>query len=211
MKGESTVLLVCIVCGGGFAAAEHRLKATPKTGVIGHYSPDTPPVLRIQSGDTVEIETVSNRPASLEAAGVRKDRIPAALYAIEAGVKDRGPGGHIPTGPIYIEGAEPGDVLEVRILDVRMDLPYAYNVFGPSTGALQEDFPYRRRKLIPLDRQRMVGQFAPGIEIPLRPFFGSMGVAAYMLASVAVDFSLTQIVDGKVGVHGMIAKSLFRP
>lgn len=130
MKRESTVLLVCITWAGMLTAAEHQLKATPKTVVIGHYSPDTPPVLRIQSGDTVVIETVSGTPASLEAAGVRKADIPAALYAIRDEVKDRGPGGHILTGPIYIEGAEPGDVLEVRILDVRMDVPYSYNVFG---------------------------------------------------------------------------------
>ena len=125
-------------------AAEHQLKVTPKTVVVGHYSPDTPPVLRVRSGDTVQIETLSGSPASFERLGVPKDQIPASLYAIRNEVKDRGPGGHILTGPIFIEGAEAGDVLEVRILEIRMDLPYSYNVFGPSRGALQEDFPYRR-------------------------------------------------------------------
>jgi len=92
-------------------------------------------------------------------------------------VKDKGPGGHILTGPIYIEDAQPGDVLEVRIVSVRLAIPYAYNGFGPGRGFLPEDYPYPKMKIIPLDEKRMIARFAPGIEIPLRPFFGSMGVA----------------------------------
>jgi acetamidase/formamidase len=81
------------------------------------------------------------------------------------------------TGPIFIEGAEPGDTLEVRIQKIQLAIPYAYNAFSPRGGFLPEDFPRQRMKIIPLDEKRMVANFAEGIEIPLRPFFGSMGVA----------------------------------
>jgi acetamidase/formamidase len=81
------------------------------------------------------------------------------------------------TGPFFVEGAEPGDTLEVRVRDVRMLLPYAYTAFGPKSGSLPEDFPRSRMKIIPLDAKRMVGKFADAVEVPLRPFFGSMGVA----------------------------------
>jgi acetamidase/formamidase len=78
---------------------------------------------------------------------------------------------------VYAEEAEAGDTLEVRIQKIDLAIPYAYNAFGPTRGFLPEDFPYRKMKIIPLDRDRMIAKFAPGIEIPLHPFFGSMGVA----------------------------------
>src|SRR6185295_3530331 len=125
-----------------------------------------------------EVHTLlTSTPPRLEAAGVPPDQIEQSLRDIVSEVKDRGPGGHILTGPIYVEGAEPGDVLEVRILSIDLAIPYAYNGFGPLRGFLPDDFPYARTKIVPLDRQRMVARFAPGIEIPLHPFFGSMGVA----------------------------------
>jgi acetamidase/formamidase len=100
------------------------------------------------------------------------------LKAITAEVKDKGPGGHILTGPIFVEGAEPGDTLEVRILNIKYSVPYAYNSFRPTSGVLTaEDFPKGATKIIPLDIKRGVAKFSDRIEIPLRPFFGSMGVA----------------------------------
>src|SRR5439155_18418139 len=86
-------------------------------------------------------------------------------------------GRHILTGPVYIEGAEPGDTLEVRIQAIRLAIPYSYNGFRPGSGFLPDEFPYSRIKIVPLDRDRMVAHFSDRIEIPLRPFFGSMGVA----------------------------------
>jgi len=65
----------------------------------------------------------------------------------------------------------------VRIVAIRLAIPYAYNGFGPGSGFLPEEFPYPKMKIIPLDEKRMIAQFGPGIEIPLHPFFGSMGVA----------------------------------
>ncbi|HJZ62751.1 MAG TPA: acetamidase/formamidase family protein [Candidatus Acidoferrum sp.] len=162
------------------AGAQEKLtlKATPKTVAWGYYDAKAAPVLRVKSGDTVEIQTlITNSPKRLEEAGVPPEQVEQSLRDITDQVKDKGPGGHILTGPVYIEGAEPGDVLEVRILAINLAIPYAYNAFGPGRGYLPDDYPYAKIKIIPLDEKRMVAKFAPGIEIPLHPFFGSMGVA----------------------------------
>ena len=157
---------------------QYSLRPTPKTIAWGYYDASTAPVLRVKSGDTVEIQTlITSSPKRLEGAGVPAEQVEQSLRDIYDQVKDKGPGGHILTGPIYIEDAQPGDVLEVRIVSVRLAIPYAYNGFGPGRGFLPEDYPYPKMKIIPLDEKRMVGKFGPGIEIPLHPFFGSMGVA----------------------------------
>jgi len=159
-------------------SATYVLKPTPKTVAWGYYDAKTPRVLSVKSGDTVEIQTlITSSPKRLEDAGVPPDQVEQSLRDITDQVKDRGPGGHILTGPIYIEGAEIGDVLEVKILSAKLAIPYAYNGFGPGRGFLPEDYPYPKMKIIPLDEKRMIARFAPGIEIPLHPFFGSMGVA----------------------------------
>ncbi len=321
------------------AAEDHQLPASPKTVVVGNYWSESKPVLTIKSGDRVTVETVGTAGvAALERLKVPADQIPESLKAITKALADktleRGPGGHILTGPIFIEGAEPGDVLELRIEKITMPVPWAHNSFGPRSGFLKDEFKESASKIIPLDREKMLARFAPGINLPLRPFFGSMGVApppadgkissappgihagnldnrnlvagttlfipvhvkgalfqvgdghagqgdgeiditaletplvgtfrfivrkdmhlkwpraetpthfivmgtdedltvattvavhemldflmeykglsradAYMLASVAADFAITQLVDGKKGVHGMIAKSYFQ-
>jgi acetamidase/formamidase len=156
----------------------YRLKPTPKTVVWGYYDAKAAPALRIKSGDTVEIQTlVASNPERFESAGLGPEKIEPALRDIFREVKDKGPGPHILTGPVYIEGAEPGDVLEVRIQQIRLAIPYALNAFVPGRGFLPDDFPYARTKVIPLDEKRMVADFADGVEIPIRPFFGSLGVA----------------------------------
>jgi acetamidase/formamidase len=135
-------------------------------------------VLRINSGDVVEVQTlITNSPTGLERAFVPPGQVEQALRDVFKEVTDKGPGGHILTGPIHVEGAEPGDTLEVRIQSVKLAIPYSYNGFSPRGGFLPEDFPRSKTKIVPLDEKRMVGRFAEGIEVPLRPFFGSMGVA----------------------------------
>jgi acetamidase/formamidase len=170
---------------GGSALAQqtgegetHVLKPTPKTVAYGYYSATAPPVMRVKSGDTVEIQTlITSTPPRLEGAGVKPEQVEASLREIVATVTDKGPGGHILTGPIYVEGAEIGDTLEVRIQSIKLAIPYAYTAFRPGSGFLPEDFKTAKMKIIPLDEKLMIGRFDDGIEIPLRPFFGSMGVA----------------------------------
>jgi acetamidase/formamidase len=158
----------------------HTLLATPATVAWGNYDATTAPALRIASGDTVVFHTLlTNSPIGLEKAGVKPADVEQSLRDVFAGValKDRGPGGHILTGPVYIEGAEPGDTLEVRIKKVDLAIPYAYNAFRYGAGFQTDDFRYSRIKIIPLDLATRTAHFAPGIDIPLHPFFGSMGVA----------------------------------
>jgi acetamidase/formamidase len=177
-----TLSMLAVAAPAAPAAAQrptkHRLMPTPETVAYGYYWSDATPVLRIRSGDEVTIGTLlTSTPSRLEGAGVAPKDVEASLRAIVEKVADKGPGGHILTGPIYVEGAEPGDVLEVRIKRVDLAIPYAYNAFGRTGGFIPEDYPYSRMRIIPLDAKRMVASFAPGIEIPLRPFFGSIGVA----------------------------------
>jgi acetamidase/formamidase len=177
------ICLLLLSAAGAFAQQtaareSHILKPTPKTVAWGYYAATTPPVLRIKSGDTVQVHTlITSTPERLEGAGVKPDEIETSLREIVKTVTDKGPGGHILTGPIYIEGAEPGDVLEVRIQSIKLAIPYAYTAFRPGAGFLPEDFPTSNIKIIPFDEKRKIGRFGDGIEIPLRPFFGSMGVA----------------------------------
>jgi acetamidase/formamidase len=156
-----------------------QLNASPSTVVWGYYSAKAKPVMTVHSGDTVRIQTLSTCGPNerLMEEGVAAADIPAYNADIYREVKDRGPGGHILTGPLEIAEAELGDVLEIDILKIDLDTPFACNGFGVGRGFLPNDFPYGRRKIIPLDRANMIAKFAPGIEIPLHPFFGSMGVA----------------------------------
>jgi acetamidase/formamidase len=156
-----------------------QLPASPATVVWGYYSAKAKPVLTVHSGDAVHIQTLSTCGSTerLIDEGVTAGDIPSYNADIYREVKDKGPGGHILTGPVEIAEAEPGDVLEVQILKIDIDVPFACNGFGTGRGFLPNDYPYSRRKIIPLDRAKMLAHFAPGIEIPLHPFFGSMGVA----------------------------------
>lgn len=160
----------------GSVSSPHVLNPTPTTVAWGHYWSEMPPALRIQSGDYVQVHTlITSSPERLEGAGLPADQVEKELRDVQS-VKDKGPGGHILTGPIYIEEAEPGDVLEVRILSVDLAIPYGYNAIGQN-GFLSDEIFDRKMQIIKLDKEKMIGHFAEGIEIPLRPFFGSMGVA----------------------------------
>ena len=160
------------------AAAQHRLMPSPSTVAWGFYDAAASPALRVKSGDVVEIGTlITSNPTRLEAAGVKAAEVEQSLRDIYTENRPHGPGGHILTGPVYVEGADSGDVLEVRIRSIELAIPYAYNSFGPRSGFLPEDFGYSKTKIIPLDKTTMTAAFADGITIPIRPFFGSMGVA----------------------------------
>ena len=159
----------------------HKLEATPTTVAYGYYSPTATPALRIASGDVVEVTTMlTNTPDRLERAGVAPNDVEPELREIVGKVTDKGPGGHILTGPIYVEGADSGDVLEVRVLEITPKLKYGYN---GCAGFLRANCEQGAgTKIIPIDAKKMTAEFAPGIVIPLKPFFGSMGVAPAMSA-----------------------------
>jgi acetamidase/formamidase len=135
-----------------------------------------PPALSIKSGDYVKVHTlITSTPERLEGAGLPPDQVEKELREVQT-VKDRGPGGHVLNGPIYINEAEPGDVLEVRIISIDLAVAYGYNAIGQN-GFLSDEIFERNMRIIKLDAKKMIGHFADGIEIPLHPFFGSMGVA----------------------------------
>jgi acetamidase/formamidase len=156
----------------------HRLEATPSTVAYGYYWSEAPPVLRIDSGDIIDVDTLlTNTPTGLAKAGVPDDKIQASLKAIvtEVAGERRGPGGHILTGPVYVDGAEPGDVLEVKILSIDLVLDYGYN---GCNGYLPENCETGLpSKILILNRKKMTAEFLPGIVIPLNPFYGSIGVS----------------------------------
>jgi acetamidase/formamidase len=160
------------------APRTHRLEATPGTVAYGYYWSEATPALRIASGDIVDVDTLlTNSPAGLEKAGVPPEKVQASLRRIVAEVTGdrRGPGGHILTGPIYVEGAQPGDVLEVKVLSIELPLDYGYN---GCAGFLPENCDRTvPQKIVALNREAMTAEFFPGIVVPLKPFFGSMGVA----------------------------------
>jgi acetamidase/formamidase len=155
----------------------HHLPATPTTVAYGYYWSEAKPAIRVSSGDIVEIETMlTNSPTGLERIGVKPEDITQNLRDIVAQDTGslKGPGGHILTGPIYVEGADSGDVLEVRIQSITLPIGYGYN---GCSGFVRELCEVRGSKLITMDRDKMTAEVAPGIVVPLRPFWGSMGVA----------------------------------
>ena len=173
-----TIALTAAVAGQSRAPKTHRLEATPATIAYGYYWAEAKPVLRIASGDIIDVDTLlTNSPTGLERAGVIPAKIQDSLKAIVAEVTGdrRGPGGHILTGPVYVEGAEAGDVLEVKVLSIDLPLDYGYN---GCAGFLPENCDRAvALRIIPIDKKTMTAEYMPGIVIPLRPFFGSMGVA----------------------------------
>jgi acetamidase/formamidase len=161
-------------------AAEYTLMPSPQTAHIGYFSAAQKPVLTVDSGDIVTIETaVAMDPAEIDKSGVvPPSAVPDYTRAIYRDVTDRGPGGHVLTGPVAIRGAEPGDVLEVRILAIDLAIDYGYNRVRPYNGALPEELPGLFQRIIKIDRAAKKAEIAPGVVIALnQPFFGTMGVA----------------------------------
>ncbi len=191
------------------SAADYTVLATSTTVEWGHYAANVKPAVTVHSGDTVKMQTLSTCGPTdrLVARGIKPEDIPAYNAEVYKNYPeaDKGPGGHILTGPVAIEEAEPGDVLEVQILKIDIDANFACNGFGLHRGFLPMEFPYSRNRFIPLDRAKMIGHFAPGIEIPLHPFFGSMGVAPGQgRVDSAPPFSHAGNMDNKELVAGTI-------
>jgi acetamidase/formamidase len=152
----------------------HTLKATPQTVHTGFFDAAIPPVLKIESGDKVNLSTLMLMDGQLRGGMTLEE-----LLAKRQTYTDRKMGSHTLTGPIFVHGAEPGDVLEVRIeklVPANCGVNYHYPA-RINMGGLPEDFPGGQIKTLPLDAQKMETTFAPGVIIPLRPFMGVMGVA----------------------------------
>jgi acetamidase/formamidase len=167
---------------------EHTLKATCDTVHLGGFSSALPPVLTIESGDRVHVETFSGFGVYRKAPD---EFVPPAFREIcenLATARRVGPGSHLLTGPIYINQAEPGDVLEVRLEAITPGLPIGFNAIRPGWGALQQTFTEPALRFIPLDLHQQVAEFPPdsGIQIPLHPFFGIMGVATDELSRSSI-------------------------
>ena len=163
-------MLVSTLAADAGPPKTHRLEVTPATVAYGYYWADAPPVLRIASGDIIDVDTLlTNTPTGLAKAGVPDAKIQASLKSIVTEVTGdrKGPGGHILTGPVYVEGAEPGDVLEVKILSIDLPIDYGYNgCSGYLPDNCEKDVP---AKILTLNRQKMTAEFEPGIVIPLAP------------------------------------------
>ena len=159
------------------APKTHDLRASPSTVHRGFFDATLKPVLTIDSGDIVRLETASGNPRFFESIGVPKEKIPAELYAVFEGVEGTNRGDHTLNGPIAIRGAEPGDVLEIRIRSVDVRLPIAGQSFVPNRGLLPEEFPYEKARALWIDLDRKTVEYGPGIQVPVRPFWGVIGVA----------------------------------
>ena len=159
------------------APAQRTLRVTPGTIQWGYFAADAKPAITVKPGETLTIDTIVGVPDWLEQLGARIDDPIREMREMYANVKERGPGPHFLTGPVAIEGAMPGDVLEVQIVDVRLRSPYGWMAIEPGAGTLPEEFPYLRKKLVPLNGETGMAEFLPGIRIPVRPFFGNLGVA----------------------------------
>jgi len=152
----------------------HNLDASADSVHWGYLDATLKPVLTISSGDTVVISTVSGSESEWPPAGI--GTVLQAHRDILAAVKpELGP--HILTGPVAVEGAEPGDVLEVRIEDVDLIQDWGFNYTKPGKGVLPQRFPQRRLYQIPIDPRRKIATCPWGGELPLAPFFGVMAVA----------------------------------
>lgn len=179
---KSIVRIICLsllAASTAFAQAPvvQRLPATPSTVAYGYYWSEAKPAITVRSGDVVDVETMlTNTPSGLERIGVKPEDVPQHLRDIVAQDTGslKGPGGHILTGPIFVEGADSGDVLEVRIRSITLPIAYGYN---GCSGFIRDLCQVRGSTLIHMDRQAMTAEVAPGITVPLRPFWGSVGVA----------------------------------
>ena len=189
---RSIVSLILLIAPAGAqtvplkTAPDHTVRSTPDTVVMGYLAADIPPVLRIKSGQTVRIDTVSHGGINLPEdpveffgkAGIPREEILQDALDIRAKVtRPRGGATHILTGPIYIDEAQPGDMLEVRIIALEHRVPYGVNNSGRGTGVLPELLSAPARKVIRFDLKRNVALFSSDIEIPLQPFMGIMAVA----------------------------------
>ena len=150
----------------------HILNPTPQTVHWGHFDAALPAVCTIDSGDRITIDTVSGGYAEVTDHTLFR---PDHRVIVEQVQPLLGP--HILTGPVAVRGAEPGDTLEIKFIDIQLTVDWGWNIIRPLKGALPEDFSELARRIIPIDRAAGVAKLPWGIDVPLQPFFGITGVA----------------------------------
>ncbi|PZV09056.1 MAG: acetamidase [Leptolyngbya sp.] len=200
VSGVGACLLVATVWSSWFspAAAQYEtyeVKSVPGNVIWGElFKPDSKPILTVKSGDRIRMETVSHEGIVpdqgdtikfLTGGGIKEEDILPDQLTIKSTVPKSGPGPHVITGPIYVEGAEPGDVLEIKTVDIEYRAPYGVISNRHGKGSLPGEYPENDApiytKIIPIDAEREIGIFKPSnglpdLEIPLKPFMGLMGV-----------------------------------
>ncbi len=209
VAGSVGIVVLCALIGtfwlspASAVGRTHTVKSTPENVIWGElFKPTSRPILQVKSGDRIVMETVSHEgilpdqgdTATFFAQGgipqntkssISKAQILPDQLRVKAAVQKTGPGPHVITGPIYVEGAEPGDVLEIKTIDIDYRVPYGVISNRHSKGALPGEYPINNApiysKVIPIDAKREVGIFQPinnlpALEIPLMPFMGIMGV-----------------------------------
>jgi acetamidase/formamidase len=174
----SSAFLLLMPATTVLAQESHRLPLEASKIHWGYYDATLEPVLRIRSGDRVSFDNLLARGLGrLRDAGIAEERFSAAMLAVEAEETER-VGSHPLNGPIFVEGAEPGDVLEVRLVDIGFLASYGVSAWRPGGGAIT-DFTETGVRAFEIDTiagtATMTG--VSGVTIPTRPFFGSIGVA----------------------------------
>ena len=175
---------------------EHLVRSTPENVIWGKlFVPSDEPILNVRSGDIVTIETISHEGILPDQgdtvefftnAGIDEADILPDQLAVKEQIERTAPGPHVITGPIFVEGAEAGDILEIKTVSIDYRVPYGVISNRHSKGALPEEYPLDNAdiytKVIPLDTANNIGIFRPAnerpnIDLPLKPFMGIMGVA----------------------------------
>ena len=187
MIGACAALVLLAACAPMRTSytVDAHVPSTPETVVWGYLPDARKPVVTVKSGQVVRIDTVSHQglvsgvdPVQFFAsAGIPANQVLGdAVNIYHKASHPQGTGAHVLTGPIYIEGAEPGDMLEVRMLDFDFRVPYGVNNSNKGSGVLPDVHTKPAPKIIRFDMERRVALFAPGIEVPLVPFMGIMAV-----------------------------------
>jgi acetamidase/formamidase len=152
-----------------------RLEGAPETTQFGWFDNAQRPVARIRSGDTVVMETLIHGDKQIIMNEMSIEQMTARARQEQKESPGRGP--HSITGPVYVEGAMPGDVLKIEIGTI-VPSSYAVNFSYPGfAGAFPKEFPQGQLRYFLLDNDKRRVEFAPGIHIPLRPFPGIVAVA----------------------------------
>jgi acetamidase/formamidase len=161
--------------GFHFVGTLHTLRAGVGTVHRGIFDASLPAVLRVESGDIVELTTLSANADELPPPGAGFTLLPEHKAVLANVAPGEGP--HFMTGPIAVAGALPGDELIVEIIDVGLLQDWGWNVIAPNKGTLPEHFPRLRRIHVGIDRARGIVTMPWGLELETAPFFGIIGVA----------------------------------